>query len=296
MNHVKIGIVQFELWSESESPKQMLKLGRARLKAWFDEAKGRDLDVLVFPESVNIPTLQPMKRFRTLLSDWREAPELALAQAFARRARCHVILPILARVNGELRNCAILVDRQGRVAGRYDKVHLTRVELAGGVVPGSRFPAFDLDIGRIGIMICHDMSFVESARCLRLAGVDLIFWPSLWSGWGEDLSWTVIKSRAIDNHQYLVFASYGQNPKDANWVSGVKSHSCVINPEGLILAQAERFPTLLTCDIDLSFRRVAPWFTQGKKDLFLDAMLGERRPEAYTPIVEPLRLVRKNRE
>jgi predicted amidohydrolase len=286
MSHVKIGVVQFELWKESDDPKQTLELCRTRLEAWFDKAAGQALDVLVFPEAVNLSVLRPQSLFHPHIVDWKKIPELLMARRFARKARCNVILPLIAQVNNKFRNCAFIVNRQGRVVGRYDKVHLTVNEKTTGVAAGNSFPAFDLDFGRIGVMICHDMSFVESARCLRLSGADLVFWPSMWSGWGDELSWTVIKSRAIDNSQYLVFASYGQNPADPNWTSGVKSHSSVINPEGLILAQAERFPTLLTCDIDLSRRRVAPWFTQGKDDLFLDAMLSERRPEAYASIVQ----------
>jgi predicted amidohydrolase len=140
------------------------------------------------------------------------------------------------------------------------------------------------------MMICHDMSFPESARCLMLNGARLILWPSNWSGWGEQISYTMIASRAIDNSVYLAFASRGQDPRRVDWLSGTMSRSAVFDPEGRIVCQkVDRLPGVVSCTIDLSRRRVAPDFTEGPDDVFLDCILRERRPDAYGPLTRPHR-------
>ena len=63
-------------------------------------------------------------------------------------------------------NTAFLVDRAGELAGTYRKIHLYWPEEREGVSPGNELPVFDLDLGRVGIMICYDSWFPETAKLL----------------------------------------------------------------------------------------------------------------------------------
>jgi predicted amidohydrolase len=75
-------------------------------------------------------------------------------------------------------NTAVLIDRHGRVAGKYRKVHLPREEIEGGLTPGGAYPVFDTDFGRIGMMICWDGEYVDSARALAIQGAEILFVPA----------------------------------------------------------------------------------------------------------------------
>ena len=99
--------------------------------------------------------------------------------AWARDHSCWVICPLKTREGEAVYNTAVLLDRQGRVAGRYHKIHPTEDELKEGIVPGGIDPpVFDTDFGRIGIQICFDVNWRESWVKLRQKGAQILFWPS----------------------------------------------------------------------------------------------------------------------
>ncbi|ONH27309.1 carbon-nitrogen hydrolase family protein [Pseudofrankia asymbiotica] len=75
-------------------------------------------------------------------------------------------------------NSAICVGG-GEVLGRHRKVHLPLGETA-AYDAGDQFRAFDTPIGRIGMLVCYDKAFPESARSLALAGAEIIVCLSAW--------------------------------------------------------------------------------------------------------------------
>ena len=82
---------------------------------------------------------------------------------------------IIRREDHLNRNGALLIGRDGAVIGCYDKVHATRTEREGpGSVGGDTYPVFDLDLGRVGMMICYDGFFPEVARQLSIRGAEVI--------------------------------------------------------------------------------------------------------------------------
>lgn len=114
---------------------------------------------------------------------------------FARQYSIYLVAPVTEKGPGGLRNAAWVMDRQGGLVGTYYKVHCTEGERKEGIIPGDSWPVFDLELGRIGIMICHDNSFPESARCLALNGAEIVFWPHVQSGWGGELWDITLRSR-----------------------------------------------------------------------------------------------------
>ena len=98
---------------------------------------------------------------------------------WAREHSCYVICPIRIRADGRIFNSAILIDRKGKIVGRYDKIHPTEGELDNSVCPGKIDPpVFKTDFGKIGIQICFDVNWREQWRQLKEKGADIIFFPS----------------------------------------------------------------------------------------------------------------------
>jgi predicted amidohydrolase len=137
-------------------------------------------------------------------------------------------------------NTAVLIDRQGRVAGKYRKVYIPREEIEVGITPGNDYPVFDTDFGRIGIMICWDSEYPEPARALALQGAEIILLP-IWDG-----DKTLVKARAIENHLFLVESSYG-------------SPTQILDPDGKQIALAPEIGTAAIATIDLNRRYKDPW-------------------------------------
>ena len=84
---------------------------------------------------------------------------------------------------GDIRyNGGVLFDRAGEILGAYKKIHLTEGEIDSGISPGSEPMVFDLDFGRVGVMICFDINWRDEWRILDERGAELVCWLSAYDG------------------------------------------------------------------------------------------------------------------
>ncbi len=155
----------------------------------------------------------------------------------AREHHCYLVACYNEREGNAVYNTAVLIDRQGKVVGKYRKCYLPREEIEAGLTPGNECPVFQTDFGTVGMMICWDVAYVEVAQRLALQGAELILMP-IWDG-----DETLMKARAAENHVYLATSAYG-NP------------SQIFDPTGKVLATTERSPErgYALAEIDLSQR------------------------------------------
>lgn len=177
----------------------------------------------------------------------------------ARQHRAYIVFGIVEREGSDVFNSGVLLDREGRVAGKYRKVQLPREEVAGGIAPGDSFPVFTTDFGRVGIMICHDASFVEPARELALNGAELILVP-IWGG-----RQPLVRARAIENGIWLATSGYDYDSE-------------IIDPLGRVLASVthDKEPGVAVADIDLSERFREDWIGDWR-----DTVNKQRRSAPY---------------
>ncbi len=145
-----------------------------------------------------------------------------------------------------------------------------------------------LDFGSIGIMICHDNSFPESARCLTVNGAELIIWPHVMSGWGDVFMDILLRAPAIHNGIHFVPVSYGCEQEMA-WQPGVMmGRSSIIGPDATIIADAGRYKGIALATIDLDQPRVAHMWTRQGEYVFRLDMLHDRRPDTYGCLLRPV--------
>jgi predicted amidohydrolase len=98
---------------------------------------------------------------------------------WARENSCYVVCPIITRAEGKIFNSAVLIDRQGKILGRYDKIRPTEGELDKSICPGKIDPpVFQTDFGKIGIQICFDVNWHAQWRRLKEKGANIIFFAS----------------------------------------------------------------------------------------------------------------------
>jgi predicted amidohydrolase len=177
----------------------------------------------------------------------------------ARKHRTWIAFSIVERKGSELFNTAVLLNREGRIAGTYRKVQLPFEEVSLGIAPGSDFPVFDTDFGRVGMLICHDASFPEAARELALNGAEIILMP-IWGG-----RQTLVRARAMENGVYLA-------------TSGYDYPSEIISPTGDVVAEVPvgKGPAVAFAEIDLSRRFRQDWIGDWN-----DSYQRQQRPSAY---------------
>jgi predicted amidohydrolase len=166
-------------------------------------------------------------------------------------------------------NTAYVVDRDGSVAGAYQKIHLfSQTGEDRYFRPGHEAVVAKTFLGPIGLMICYDLRFPELCRCLTLRGAKMVVvmaqWPALRVAHWEAL----LKARAIENQLFV----FGVNRcgQDSDLVYA--GHSRIISPYGEIIARAGKRQTSLRADIDL--RLV-------ERTRIQMPCLQERMPEAY---------------
>jgi predicted amidohydrolase len=195
---------------------------------------GKNLDVMVFPE------------FALCREQGATAADRAVTVAgpihdkLADMARAHhtwVVMPMTLREADRISNAAVLVDRTGKVAGIFRKVHPVADDhgaLEDGVSPGAGYPVFDCDFGRLGILICWDMSYEEGWDALAAGGAELVALPSASPQTLRPMA------QALRHHYYVVNSA----PRD---------NATVFDPIGRTVAQATVAPGVVVQEIDLAF-------------------------------------------
>lgn len=158
---------------------------------------------------------------------------------------------------GQVFNAAGLWDNRGELVGVYHKTHLQAHDLQ--FAPGAELLVWRTPWGPVGIMICADRRWPETARSLRLQGARLILNPAY--GFTGDLNEAMMRTRSYENQCFIAFVH--------------PSMGLVTDPRGTVIAKAEGdAPALLFCDIDL---------TQARDDNHLQ----DRRPELYGNVSKP---------
>ncbi|MFB3892694.1 MAG: carbon-nitrogen hydrolase family protein [Phycisphaerae bacterium] len=158
----------------------------------------------------------------------------------AARHKLYIAAGIYEREGKAIYNTCVLLGRDGKLVGKYRKACLPEEEIAGGLTAGRGFPVFETEFGRVGLMICWDLSYPEVAAQLASAGAEVILMP-IWGG-SEPLA----RARAIENQVYLVAAGYD-------------FQTAIYDRTGKPLSVAERDGQTITADVDLAARTIWPW-------------------------------------
>src|SRR5262245_19168489 len=192
-----------------------------------------------------------------------------LGSAAARHHMYLVVCSDFTESDGQVYNTAFFLGRDGKEIGRYHKVCPTWGE-AGARQRGNKFPVFPTpDLGTASLLICYDLVMPETARCLALAGADIIFFPTMGgAAIGEDdIGVQALRVRAAENFIWLVVAHRG-------------SGAMIISPQGKIVAKAEGPDGLAIADINVRGQREGGDAMNWQRDMRA-RLFRERKPEAF---------------
>ncbi|MBL8175923.1 MAG: carbon-nitrogen hydrolase family protein [Bryobacterales bacterium] len=221
-----------------------------------DKAAPGKLDVILFPEGM---TVVGTGKSYVDISEPVPGPTTKRLGEMARARNSYVAAGLYESEGQAVYNTAVLLDRQGRLVGKYRKVYLPREEYESGLTPGNAFPVFDTDFGRVGMMICYDVFFADPAKALAAQGAEVVLLPI----WGGDE--TLAKARAIENRIFLV-------------TSGYNHPTYIMDPYGERISEAHERGTAAVATLDLNRRYVEQWLGEMK----------QRRPkEARTDVSAP---------
>jgi nitrilase len=176
--------------------------------------------------------------------------------ATARRLRLWIIggsVPLEASAPNKVRNSCLVYDADGRLAARYDKIHLfgfdngrERYVEANTIEPGHEVQVLQSPFGRIGLSICYDLRFPELYR--RMGAVDAIVVPSAFTATTGEAHWeTLIRARAVENLAYVLAPAQGGVHASGRRTHG---HSMIVDPWGVVLASIPEGAGVAVADID----------------------------------------------
>ncbi|MFP5506501.1 MAG: carbon-nitrogen hydrolase [Gammaproteobacteria bacterium] len=210
----------------------------------------------------------------------RELDIVIVASLFERRAA------------GLYHNTAVVLERDGRIAGKYRKMHIP--DDPGYYekfyfTPGDLgFEPIDTSVGRLGVLVCWDQWYPEAARLMALAGAELLLYPTA-IGWDprdtadersrQREAWiTIQRAHAVANGLPVLVCNrtgHEADPSGQSAGSTFWGSSFVAGPQGEILASAGTdAPEVLVIDVDLArseqVRRIWPYLRDRRIDAYTD--------------------------
>jgi predicted amidohydrolase len=210
-----------------------------------------------------------------------DGPSIGWARAIARELGIDLVAgSILERLEGHerLANTSVHVDPNGELRATYRKLHMFDVEVDGRTYreseleePGDEIVTSETADGvELGLSICYDLRFPELYRILAVRGARVLTVPAAFTLATTRDHWeTLLRARAIENQAFVIAANQvGAHP--AGQHSG--GRSMIVDPWGLVLAQAQDGEGYIVADLDL-----------GRQEEIRTRLpaLANRRPEVY---------------
>lgn len=203
------------------------------------------LDGYAAPDKNSTP-----ERLREIAQDPDTSPYLQRVAEEVKARGLYICFGFTSLVDGKIYNSMGLWDDRGNRIGLYHKTHLQTHDLQ--YAAGESLPVFPTPWGPLGIMICADRRWPETARTLRLKGAKLILNPSYGMHHEKNEMW--MRTRSWENQAFIAFCH--------------PNVGFVANPKGDITGKRDEEPGVLLTTVDLSEARD-------------DNHLQDRRPDLY---------------
>jgi len=253
------------------------------------EAKNAGADYVLTPEMTNIMEVNRTRLFASIVEEDSDHG-LVTYRELARALGIYLHIGSLAvKVSPDkAANRSFLINPQGDIVARYDKIHMFDVDLANGETyresqnfrSGEIAVVTDLPWGRLGLTVCYDLRFPSLYRALAEAGASFLAVPSAFTQQTGEAHWHVLlRARAIENGSYVFAAAQGGKHENGRETFG---HSLIVDPWGRVLAEGGSAPGVIVADIDpaevATARARIPSLQHG------------RRFEVVEPLAEPAHL------
>ncbi len=215
-----------------------------------------------------------------------DGPTTRLLQEVARKHRLILLAPMYEEdLTGVYYNTTAVIGADGEFLGKFRKMHLPHCEPGFWEKfyfrPGNLgYPVFDTPVGKIGVYTCYDRHFPEGARCLGLAGAEIVFNPSATVAGLSEYLWRLEQPAHAVANQYFVGAINRPGWEDPWRIGEFYGQSYFVDPRGQFIAQSPHRTEddIVVADMDLDMIREVRNTWQFFRD---------RRPETYLPLTEP---------
>lgn len=267
----RVAALQFDIVHGNPS------LNRARVKKLLHEALGSQPrpDIAVLPETWTTGYSRRVFREIRSYAETLNGSSVNLLRRFAEEYGVTIIggtLPIVT--DQAVTNTSLVIGPDGRILGRYDKMHLYSAVFAEheAFKSGKDLPVIDTPLGAVSVMTCYDLRFPEVCRTFALKGSRVVFVPSNFPKPKLEHWRVLVRARAIENQVFVVAVNRCGRHEEAEYFG----HSLVVSPWGEIVAEAGEKEEILYADLEMNqiaeVRNTIPVFS-------------DRHPESYPSAV-----------
>lgn len=258
---------------------------------YVHEAHRIGADLVLFPEMWSNGYAPPFDgafdnplnpAFHKERTDWIEnaissdSEYIATLKATAEQLRIGICATYLSKTSLKPQNTAIIIDRNGSVILDYSKVHTCDFSLEMLLQNGTKFKVCEFDGVQLGVMICYDREFPESARVLMLKGAEIILVPNACDMNPARIN--QLSTRAFENMVGVAMANYP---------AGGWGGSCAFSPivfdekgnylESTIITASDISEEILIAEFDMDkirlYRKTETWGN------------AYRKPQSYTKLL-----------
>jgi predicted amidohydrolase len=229
------------------------------IRPMIHAARDKGAMLITLPENVSL-MVRGRERLFALVRPENEHPAVAFFSDMARETGAWILAGSIAVLCGadHLHNRSYLFDPLGKIAARYDKIHMFDADLgaeetyreSANYRGGRSAVVAATPWGRIGLTVCYDVRFPHLYRALAKAGAAVIAVPAAFAATTGRLHWHVLlRARAIETGCYIVAPAQCGLHECGRRTYG---HSLIIAPSGEIIAEAGEEPGVITAALDLA--------------------------------------------
>ena len=289
MRQLKVGIIQQHNTADREQNKE-------RLAAGIRELAGRGAELIVLQELHNglyFCQTENVNEFDQ--AEPIPGPSIEFYGALAKECKVVIVTSLFERrAPGLYHNTAVVMERDGSIAGKYRKMHIPddpayyeKFYFAPGDLG---FHPIDTSVGRLGVLVCWDQWYPEAARLMAMQGAELLIYPTAIGYESSDTeeekerqrdAWTTVqRGHAVANGLPVVTVNRtGHETDPSGQTSGIQfwGSSMVVGPQGEFLYRApidEEVREVVTVDLERSeqVRRWWPFFRDRRIDSYGDIL------------------------
>ncbi len=262
-----------------------------RIEHWFKQARSNQADIVVFPECAVTGYCFDSLEEATKYAEDIPGNATKRIQDMCAKHGGYIAAGMLENApDSGVYNALVLVGENG-IVGAYRKIHLPYLGVDRFSTFGDRgFSVNEVEGINVGLNICYDSGFPESARVLSLLGAELIILSTNWPPPAKCIAEHVIRTRALENGVYYI-AVNRVGVENGNEFIGTSS---ICAPNGDVMALAGRDEeTIIYADIDPNVARKKLRVHGGREHM--TDRIADRRPEMYASLVQEHMLERPGR-
>ncbi len=234
------------------------------------DAVAQGAEFVLTPEVTNCISTNRTHQ-RAVLYHETEDPTLAGLRAAAQEHGIWVLIGSLGLktgdADGRFANRSFLIDPEGEIAARYDKIHMFDVQVTASETwcesaayrPGDRAVLAETPFAKIGMTICYDVRFPALYQALGDAGAEILTVPSAFSPVTGAAHWhTLLRARAVETGCFVIApAQTGTHASVENKTRDTYGHSLVVAPWGEVILDAGTTPGAYLFDLEMGQTRAA---------------------------------------